>query len=77
MPAEFPLSLPQAVLDDLPSHGAPAALHYLTRAHAAAVASHQWDEYLRMLRQTLEHRRTPGSSAPHVCRRVMEATKPG
>ena len=62
-------------MNDLPGQGAPATLHFLTRAHAPAVANHQWPEYLRMLRQALEYRR-PDSSAPHVCRCIMEATTP-
>ena len=76
VPAEFPLSLLQMVQDAIPGPGAPAALHFLTRAHAPAVANHQWPEYLRMLRQALEHRRHPDSPAPHVCRCIMEATTP-
>ena len=76
VPAEFPLSLLQTVEDAIPSPGAPAALRFLARAHAPAVAHHQWPDYLRMLRQALDHRQNPASPAPHICRCLMEATKP-
>ena len=79
VPAEFPLSLLKAIVDALPDPGAPAPLHYLTRAHAPAVCHHPWSEYIAQLRLALDHAKAQTNSGfsgtVHVCRCITEAIR--
>ena len=79
VPAEFPLSLLKVIVDDLPDPGAPAPLHYLTRAHAPAICHHPWPEYLAQLRLVLEHARNQKTDAStgtvHICACIAEAVR--